>query len=272
MLSYPFSLLWFSISPSSPEINTKSLFYINCEKSFLSKQMNFGMKWHCKLRNSCKAFMFMSPFNISRDFSKHFLVFKAQEVEILMFYKCLCSSFNFRVIYSCVKQGVLSFFCVWVPFQQHSNAVVSPWFQTLFSKLCWEGLADKYLEFRRKPQHSPGEVGLNQVFNIEPVSSTWTSFRQSWNVQLFVPADLRQFYNRDRSSFLCQELIWGFSCPLQGYFGKGILSRSRPVFSISDPQLVAKWRGKRGLFDLSTALLTFSHSLKGCFYKLHAES
>ncbi|NXA90932.1 SEN2 endonuclease, partial [Melanocharis versteri] len=29
----------------------------------------------------------------------------------------------------------------------------------------------------------------------------------------------------------------------QGYFGKGILSRSRPVFSISDPLLVAKWRG-----------------------------
>ncbi|XP_053845324.1 tRNA-splicing endonuclease subunit Sen2 isoform X2 [Vidua macroura] len=30
---------------------------------------------------------------------------------------------------------------------------------------------------------------------------------------------------------------------MQGYFGKGILSRSRPVFSISDPLLVAKWRG-----------------------------
>ncbi|NWZ71892.1 SEN2 endonuclease, partial [Acrocephalus arundinaceus] len=29
----------------------------------------------------------------------------------------------------------------------------------------------------------------------------------------------------------------------KGYFGKGILSRSRPVFSISDPLLVAKWRG-----------------------------
>ncbi|XP_039932666.1 tRNA-splicing endonuclease subunit Sen2 isoform X2 [Hirundo rustica] len=29
---------------------------------------------------------------------------------------------------------------------------------------------------------------------------------------------------------------------MQGYFGKGILSRSRPVFSISDPLLVAKWR------------------------------
>ncbi|XP_071407054.1 tRNA-splicing endonuclease subunit Sen2 isoform X2 [Pithys albifrons albifrons] len=31
---------------------------------------------------------------------------------------------------------------------------------------------------------------------------------------------------------------------MQGYFGKGILSRSRPVFSISDPLLVAKWQGK----------------------------
>ncbi|NWH78864.1 SEN2 endonuclease, partial [Piaya cayana] len=30
----------------------------------------------------------------------------------------------------------------------------------------------------------------------------------------------------------------------KGYFGKGILSRSRPVYSISDPSLVAKWQGK----------------------------
>ncbi|XP_068018769.1 tRNA-splicing endonuclease subunit Sen2 isoform X2 [Melanerpes formicivorus] len=29
----------------------------------------------------------------------------------------------------------------------------------------------------------------------------------------------------------------------KGYFGKGILSRSRPVYSISDPALVAKWQG-----------------------------
>ncbi|XP_054243661.1 tRNA-splicing endonuclease subunit Sen2 [Indicator indicator] len=29
----------------------------------------------------------------------------------------------------------------------------------------------------------------------------------------------------------------------KGYFGKGILSRSRPVYSISDPSLVAKWQG-----------------------------
>ncbi|NXC46011.1 SEN2 endonuclease, partial [Penelope pileata] len=29
----------------------------------------------------------------------------------------------------------------------------------------------------------------------------------------------------------------------QGYFGKGILSRSRPVHSISDPFLVSKWQG-----------------------------
>ncbi|NWR42923.1 SEN2 endonuclease, partial [Regulus satrapa] len=42
------------------------------------------------------------------------------------------------------------------------------------------------------------------------------------------PEDIEQLYNK-------------------GYFGKGILSRSRPVFSISDPLLVAKWRGKWGL-------------------------
>ncbi|OXB65362.1 hypothetical protein ASZ78_017006 [Callipepla squamata] len=29
----------------------------------------------------------------------------------------------------------------------------------------------------------------------------------------------------------------------KGYFGKGILSRSRPVYSISDPSLVSKWQG-----------------------------
>ncbi|NXJ70887.1 SEN2 endonuclease, partial [Rostratula benghalensis] len=30
----------------------------------------------------------------------------------------------------------------------------------------------------------------------------------------------------------------------KGYFGKGILSRSRPVYSISDPLLITKWQGK----------------------------
>ncbi|KFP71787.1 tRNA-splicing endonuclease subunit Sen2 [Acanthisitta chloris] len=38
------------------------------------------------------------------------------------------------------------------------------------------------------------------------------------------PEDIEQLYNK-------------------GYFGKGILSRSRPEFSISDPLLVAKWQG-----------------------------
>ncbi|NWY67438.1 SEN2 endonuclease, partial [Erithacus rubecula] len=51
------------------------------------------------------------------------------------------------------------------------------------------------------------------------------------NVIVRNPEDIEQLYNK-------------------GYFGKGILSRSRPVFSISDPQLVAKWRGKWGLFSL----------------------
>ncbi|NXI10306.1 SEN2 endonuclease, partial [Irena cyanogastra] len=44
------------------------------------------------------------------------------------------------------------------------------------------------------------------------------------NVIVRNPEDIKQLYNK-------------------GYFGKGILSRSRPVFSISDPLLVAKWRG-----------------------------
>ncbi|NXS27862.1 SEN2 endonuclease, partial [Pomatostomus ruficeps] len=44
------------------------------------------------------------------------------------------------------------------------------------------------------------------------------------NVIVRDPEDIEQLYNK-------------------GYFGKGILSRSRPVFSISDPLLVAKWRG-----------------------------
>ncbi|NXG09911.1 SEN2 endonuclease, partial [Sakesphorus luctuosus] len=45
------------------------------------------------------------------------------------------------------------------------------------------------------------------------------------NVVVRNPEDIEQLYNK-------------------GYFGKGILSRSRPVFSISDPLLVAKWQGK----------------------------
>ncbi|NXO96219.1 SEN2 endonuclease, partial [Certhia brachydactyla] len=44
------------------------------------------------------------------------------------------------------------------------------------------------------------------------------------NVIVRNPEDIEQLYNK-------------------GYFGKGILSRSRPVFSISDPVLVAKWKG-----------------------------
>ncbi|XP_017941755.1 tRNA-splicing endonuclease subunit Sen2 isoform X2 [Manacus vitellinus] len=44
------------------------------------------------------------------------------------------------------------------------------------------------------------------------------------NVIVKNPEDIEQLYNK-------------------GYFGKGILSRSRPVFSISDPLLVAKWQG-----------------------------
>ncbi|NWX37307.1 SEN2 endonuclease, partial [Notiomystis cincta] len=50
------------------------------------------------------------------------------------------------------------------------------------------------------------------------------------NVIVRNPEDIEQLYNK-------------------GYFGKGILSRSRPVFSISDPLLVAKWRGKWGLME-----------------------
>ncbi|XP_032554960.1 tRNA-splicing endonuclease subunit Sen2 isoform X2 [Chiroxiphia lanceolata] len=44
------------------------------------------------------------------------------------------------------------------------------------------------------------------------------------NVIVKNPEDIEQLYNK-------------------GYFGKGILSRSRPVFSISDSLLVAKWQG-----------------------------
>ncbi|NXU54378.1 SEN2 endonuclease, partial [Turnix velox] len=45
------------------------------------------------------------------------------------------------------------------------------------------------------------------------------------NVIVRSPEDIEQLYNK-------------------GYFGKGILSRSRPVYSISDPSLVVKWQGK----------------------------
>ncbi|NXP12145.1 SEN2 endonuclease, partial [Thinocorus orbignyianus] len=44
------------------------------------------------------------------------------------------------------------------------------------------------------------------------------------NVIVRNPEDIEQLYNK-------------------GYFGKGILSRSRPVYSISDPSLIAKWQG-----------------------------
>ncbi|NXI98941.1 SEN2 endonuclease, partial [Psophia crepitans] len=44
------------------------------------------------------------------------------------------------------------------------------------------------------------------------------------NVIVRDPEDIERLYNK-------------------GYFGKGILSRSRPVYSVSDPSLVAKWQG-----------------------------
>ncbi|NXJ94269.1 SEN2 endonuclease, partial [Corythaixoides concolor] len=55
------------------------------------------------------------------------------------------------------------------------------------------------------------------------------------NVLVRNPEDIEQLYNK-------------------GYFGKGILSRSRPVYSISDPSLVTKWQGKltSHLFHLFT--------------------
>ncbi|OPJ78869.1 hypothetical protein AV530_010989 [Patagioenas fasciata monilis] len=43
------------------------------------------------------------------------------------------------------------------------------------------------------------------------------------NVIVRNPEDIEQLYNK-------------------GYFGKGILSRSRPVHSISEPSLVTKWQ------------------------------
>lgn len=111
----------------------KKIYSVSNVKSFLSKEINFGMKWHCELRNSCKAFMFMSPFNISCNFSRHFLVSKAQVVEILMFYKCLYNSFNFRVIYSCVKQAVFSVLCL--------STVLMQWY--LF-RCCFQTFAGRF--------------------------------------------------------------------------------------------------------------------------------
>ncbi|NWX98038.1 SEN2 endonuclease, partial [Nothoprocta ornata] len=51
------------------------------------------------------------------------------------------------------------------------------------------------------------------------------------NVIVRNPEDIEQLYSK-------------------GYFGKGILSRSRPAYSISDPLLVTKWQGKLPLFLL----------------------
>ncbi|XP_012860018.2 tRNA-splicing endonuclease subunit Sen2 [Echinops telfairi] len=39
----------------------------------------------------------------------------------------------------------------------------------------------------------------------------------------------------------------------KGYFGKGILSRSRPNFTISDPKLVAKWKAMRTSLPIITS-------------------
>ncbi|NXB06668.1 SEN2 endonuclease, partial [Cnemophilus loriae] len=54
------------------------------------------------------------------------------------------------------------------------------------------------------------------------------------NVIVRNPEDIEQLYNK-------------------GYFGKGILSRSRPVFSISDPLLVAKWGGVNANMPIITS-------------------
>ncbi|XP_041283500.1 tRNA-splicing endonuclease subunit Sen2-like [Onychostruthus taczanowskii] len=54
------------------------------------------------------------------------------------------------------------------------------------------------------------------------------------NVIVRNPKDIEQLYNK-------------------GYFGKGILSRSRPVFSISDPLLAAKWRGVKTNMPIITS-------------------
>ncbi|XP_039564399.1 tRNA-splicing endonuclease subunit Sen2 [Passer montanus] len=54
------------------------------------------------------------------------------------------------------------------------------------------------------------------------------------NVIVRDPKDIEQLYNK-------------------GYFGKGILSRSRPVFSISDPLLAVKWRGVKTNMPIITS-------------------
>ncbi|NXK82678.1 SEN2 endonuclease, partial [Amazona guildingii] len=54
------------------------------------------------------------------------------------------------------------------------------------------------------------------------------------NVIVRNPEDIKQLYNK-------------------GYFGKGILSRSRPVYSISDPSLVTKWQGANINMPIITA-------------------
>ncbi|XP_057260197.1 tRNA-splicing endonuclease subunit Sen2 [Pezoporus wallicus] len=54
------------------------------------------------------------------------------------------------------------------------------------------------------------------------------------NVIVTNPEDIKQLYNK-------------------GYFGKGILSRSRPVYSISDPSLVSKWQGANINMPIITA-------------------
>ncbi|KFU98168.1 tRNA-splicing endonuclease subunit Sen2, partial [Pterocles gutturalis] len=54
------------------------------------------------------------------------------------------------------------------------------------------------------------------------------------NVIVRNPEDIEQLYNK-------------------GYFGKGILSRSRPVYSISDPSLVTKWQGVNGNMPIITS-------------------
>ncbi|NXI73577.1 SEN2 endonuclease, partial [Anseranas semipalmata] len=54
------------------------------------------------------------------------------------------------------------------------------------------------------------------------------------NVIVRNPEDIEQLYNK-------------------GYFGKGILSRSRPVYSISNPLLVSKWQGANGNIPIITS-------------------
>ncbi|NXN21258.1 SEN2 endonuclease, partial [Nycticryphes semicollaris] len=62
------------------------------------------------------------------------------------------------------------------------------------------------------------------------------------NVIVRNPEDIEQLYNK-------------------GYFGKGILSRSRPVYSISDPSLITKWQGKL-TSDLFYLFTRYQHHLQ----------